>query len=131
MNLNISLQEKHNKEIFKGIKFTFENFEEICVDSSYINNLILISNNYGFDYSYISIIFNRSFTYENEIIINRLSERKDIVYVDIYCKDKSKDMEIEVPYIEDKKGFNSLQVIDQLKDGEVFLEIGRERGMIQ
>ena len=53
MNLNISLQEKHNKEIFKGIKFTFENFEEICVDSSYINNLILISNNYGFDYSYI------------------------------------------------------------------------------
>ena len=40
-------------------------------------------------------------------------------------------MEIEVPYIEDKKGFNSLQVIDQLKDGEVFLEIGRERGMIQ
>lgn len=131
MYLNISLQETSTMKNFESIVFTFENFQEAYVDASYIDTLHLCSSNYGNDYSSVMIVFNQSFKCENEDIFNRLYNRSDIVYIDINCKDESKNMEILVPYEENEGGFNKLQNIDYVENGQVFLEIGRERGMIE
>lgn len=131
MNLNISLQETSIQKNYECIVFTFENFEKAYVDASYIENLDLYSSNYGNDYDSVVVIFSKLFTYDKKDIFNRLYNRRDIVYIDIYCKDESKNMEIIVPYEGNDKGFNSLQNIDCFENGQAFLEISKNGRMIE
>ena len=130
MNLNISLQETSIQKNYEGILFTFENFEEAYVDATYIENLDLYSSNYGNDYDSVVVIFSKLFTHDKKEIFNRIRNKIDIVYIDIYCKDESKNMEIMVPYEENDKGFNSLQNIDCFENGQAFLEISKDGRLI-
>ena len=130
MNLNISLQETSIQKNYEGILFTFENFEEAYVDATYIENLDLYSSNYGNDYDSVVVIFSNLFTHDKKEIFNRIRNKRDIVYIDIYCKDESKNMEIMVPYEENDTGFNSLQNIDCFENGQAFLEISKDGRLI-
>ena len=130
MNLNISLQETSIQKNYEGILFTFENFEEAYVDATYIENLDLYSSNYGNDYDSVVVIFSKLFNHDKKEIFNRIRNKRDIVYIDIYCKDESKNMEIMVPYEENDKGFNSLQNIDCFENGQAFLEIRKDGRLI-
>ena len=130
MNLNISLQETSIQKNYEGILFTFENFEEAYVDATYIENLDLYSSNYGNDYDSVVVIFSKLFNHDKKEIFNRIRNKRDIVYIDIYCKDESKNMEIMVPYEENDKGFNSLQNIDCFENGQAFLEISKDGRLI-
>jgi len=129
MNLNISNQETSPKEHFDKIVFTCENFEEMHVDASYIENLDLYTNSFGKDYESVIIIFNGAFEKECPEILKRMKDRKDIIYVDLVCIEGA-DIELSVPYEEDENGFNKLQNIGKFEGGEIMLEIAKNGGLV-
>lgn len=124
--------EDYNKETFCGIRITTENFEEVFVSALYIKCIHTVLSKFGYsEYETIIVEFNPNFATEKPEALERLQIRNDITYIDIICKDKNKNLEIEVPYEEDDLGFNQLQNINIYSQGEIILKINKNRGYIQ
>ena len=71
------------------------------------------------------VIFNKDFKFKSKVF-ECLMERKDITYIDIYCQDETKNLEIMVPYEDDEFGFNNLQKIYEFPNEEIILEFSKE-----
>lgn len=138
MNFNTSFSDP-NREIFTGVKFTFENFEELTLDSSYVENFdVFTSDPERNEYALVMLILSRQMKKEASDAYEIITKRKDITYVDILGINQYGESvtitSIRVPYKEDENGDNLYQEYGEFESGETYLQfnedlIGGEGGL--
>lgn len=128
MNLNISRQDIAG-DVFKKIKITFENFEELCIDAKYIYNLDLYTEKFKdeIEYESVILIFSPQLKKDKPDIAKAIFDRKDITYIDVLTEES--DLEILVPYEDDREGKNRFQKACEFEGGDIMLEISKNGGL--
>ena len=101
------------------------------LDSKYVENLdIYTSDLQSNEYSLVMVIFSQLLKREAKDVIEYLSGRKDITYIDVIGIDQDDSIKtlisIRVPYCEDEDGDNKYQELGEFENGVIYLQFNKD-----